>query len=192
MFVSLKRRLSSWLSWQRVTRALLIVMVVVVAWEAVRAPFSDHFDEKEFSSVVQSIDSASDPEPLLTGTYYLKRNWPFSGMGDTFSSIQNDQMICVIVIACSDSGEVLKQYALFAENAAQKGYPLQSEYDAVGLEHWRENAVSNACFINTWPAYIAGALLYFAFDDGNGDISTYNAVIAETCPASEVFDHPQP
>lgn len=189
MFVSLKKRLSR----QKIACGILAVIIVIVAWEGIRMPFNDHFAEGKQPSLGQGSDVAPPQRVIQEPHYDLRQNWPFAWPDNgTFSSGKDASQICVTVIACSDTAGVLTHYVLFVGNAAQKGYPLQHSYSERSLEYWQSIAASNACFINEWPAYIAGALLWFAYDDGHFDISAYNDAIRRMCPESAVYDRPQP
>lgn len=99
-----------------------------------------------------------------TDAHYIRKNWPHT-QADGALTVRNGQL-CIDVMACVDFEKAVVQAATFATNNVTFGNleMTQSKTDQQ-LREWRLRAIANACFIDTWEAYMGTALVWFMYED---------------------------
>lgn len=185
MFVSLKNRVFAVIA---LAGALLFVL---------GACGDDPSQEAELRSEVPVttttvvLEPPQQPDPPEV-SYSLRANWP-NIIVDGVLSYQTDGDLCVDTVACVPAEDAFVKAAYFVGNAFTHKDSLSNSKTEAELVNWRKLAVTNVCFMNSWDAYVGGALLFFAYDD-DADVSDYAAVMRsfDSCDKADVLQQPQP
>lgn len=140
-------------------------------------------------AVVWSIKSPEDDKSQ--DTVYLMRTdmpWQWSMDSDSVINRTDSSQLCYDSV-CADYFQVVNHVANFTFNAVFHQDAVKRELNVSELADWRSLAVGNACFMASDAvddsAYIAGAVLWYSYDDSaNADVNywyTYASTIKQEC-----------
>lgn len=181
MFVSLKKR--------AVTATVLAVTFLFVL-SACGGSQQEVKADSETPVVSATANATAVVEPPQK-TYRLRTNWPNITV-DGVLRYEKTGDVCVIAVACVPVEAAFVRAAYFAGNAPALKTTLSLTKTSEELERWREVAVANICFVNSWEAYVAGALLYFAYDDTADIVNLADLMRSfESCDRAAVLQQPQ-
>ena len=143
----------------------------------------------ETTSAIVTSPSPVAPTEVM---YDARLNWPnieHEGVLD----YKNGNRLCVETVACVQEEAAVLSAAQFVGNAFSKGMSFPDEISETDLKKWRDVAVVNVCFVNTWEAYVGGALLFFAYQD-DATVSDYARAMNrfDMCKNADVLQQPQP
>ena len=138
------------------------------------------------AALLTACSNAEDPR-----AHYVRENWPHT-QADGALSMRGDQL-CIDVMACVDFDKAVVQATTFAANNVTFGLPTTQSKTDQELREWRMRAVANACFIDSWEAYMGTALLWFMYQDA-GDEKDFITQFAGTdfCKNAVTLNKPQP
>ncbi len=145
-----------------------------------------------FLFVLSACGSAPSKEPESPEVNYsLRMNWPNIAV-DGVVAYEETGEVCVVGIACAPVDAVFVRAAFFAGIAPIHETTMSSTKTAEELQRWREVAVTNICFVDSWEAYVAGALLFFAYDDGADVFDLADLMRSfDSCMRANVLQQPQ-